>query len=214
MSFSEVNRTHTAGLVVFERLTNFLRRIHHERSITRNRFTQRPPTDKQHTRRSLVFRRFNPDFITISLKTNHHATLNFARMTPEKNRTGDDVSESIEVPRYRLNDFASWFEHEIQIENRCARFYNGADPKRFTRQDTHYDLSIRCPGRGYFLRRDLLIVRTDHLVCLRKVDPELHAVKFTSRLLKFLGRFFGMDNAAACGHPLHVAGVQLSFVSL
>src|SRR4030095_4695806 len=94
-------------------------------------------------------------------------------MTAEKDRTRNDVSESVEVPRYGLNNSASRLEHEIQIENGCARFDNGADPERFTGQNTLGDLSIRCPRGGYFVSRDLLIVRPDHLVGFRKVDPEV-----------------------------------------
>src|SRR5262249_715840 len=68
-------------------------------------------------------------------------------------------------------------------------------------------------GRN-FGRRNLLIVRTDHLVRLRQVDPELHAVKRSSGLLKFPRRLLGVDDATARRHPLNVARLQLSFVTL
>src|SRR5207237_6242235 len=54
----------------------------------------------------------------------------------------------------------------------------------------------------------------NHLVPLRKVHPQLYPMEHPSRPLKFLRRLFGMDNAAACRHPLDVAGFELSFVSL
>src|SRR5262249_1267642 len=86
--------------------------------------------------------------------------------------------------------------------------------ERFTRDDPYRDFSIRRLDGGDFGRRKLLIVRANHLLRLRQIYPELHAVKRSSGLFKFLRRLFRMDNTTACCHPLNVASFQFSFVSV
>ena len=135
-------------------------------------------------------------------------------MAAEADRTLNNVGERVEITLYRLNDFASRFEREVQIENRRARFNDGASAKRFTRYNTHCYLSIRRMGGGNPACRNFLIMRADHFVGLRQVHPELHAVKRSSGPLKFLRRLFGVNNTAAGRHPLNVARLELSFVPL
>src|SRR5213593_4387163 len=69
-------------------------------------------------------------------------------------------------------------------------------------------------GGGNPACRNFLIMRADHFVGLRQVHPELHAVKCSSGLLKFLRRLFGVNNTAAGRHPLNVARLELPSVSL
>ena len=56
-------------------------------------------------------------------------------------------------------------------------------------------------GPRYLRRIEFLVARRSHLVGGRQVDPELEA----PHQAVFLFRHFGMDDAAAGGHPLHAA---------
>src|SRR5437868_7890135 len=56
-------------------------------TLFRSRLVQRSAADQQHARRGLVFaRRFNPDFIAISLKSHHGAAQNLGGGTADKDR--------------------------------------------------------------------------------------------------------------------------------
>src|SRR5262245_57045096 len=97
---------------------NFLGRVHDERPITRDRFIQRTAADEQYASGGLaVGRCLNADFITVFFESNHIAPLDVCSVTGEKDRSFYDVGECVEIARYGLNDFASGFEPEIQIEN-------------------------------------------------------------------------------------------------
>src|SRR5438128_6373620 len=111
---SEVGRAQRAGAGSLKSLTNFLRGIHDEWPISRDGFIQRPAADEKHASRRLVLgRRRDPDFITISLKGSHIAVLDVGSLAAEADRTLNNVGERVEIARYRLDDFAARFEHEI-----------------------------------------------------------------------------------------------------
>src|SRR5690348_9536528 len=61
--------------------------------------------------------------------------------------------------------------------------------------------------------RDALIFCRGHLMFFGKINPKLHHFKRTTFLIKFLFMVFLMKNAAAGGHPLHIAGIDDATIS-
>src|SRR6516225_5922083 len=95
----------------------------------------------------------NADSITVFLERNHIAALHLSGVVAEDYGAFNHVSEGVELLRYRLNDFSSRLEREIQIENRRACLNDGVSAQRFTGNNTHPDLSVgRRRGRNFFCR--------------------------------------------------------------
>jgi hypothetical protein len=57
-------------------------------------------------------------------------------------------------------------------------------------------------------------VRTDHLVALRQIDPQLKAVHPAALTLEVFRWHLGMHHASAGSHPLHVARPQTAGVAV
>src|SRR5262249_6196367 len=63
---------------------------------------------------------------------------------------------------------------------------------------------------GNLYRLDVLVARRRHLQTRRKVGPQVEAVHASARVAL---RHLLVQDAAAGGHPLHVAGAERAFVA-
>ena len=66
---------------------------------------------------------------------------------------------------------------------------------------------------GRSARRDVLVAWRHHLVLRWKVDPNLETVHQAPVFHHVVLREFGVNDAATGGHPLHIAGVQITPVA-
>src|SRR5712691_3918332 len=93
---SRVNHTHPTQTVIFNRLTDFRLRVHHERSVARDWFVQRHTGDEQHFERSLRVRRvFDSHFVAVLREQNHLSISSVFALCSEQPLSLHHVSEGV-----------------------------------------------------------------------------------------------------------------------
>ncbi len=123
---------------------------------------------------------------------------------------GEDVGEGAALGLDRQRLALARRHRDVEVARVGGDAVDGAAPAPELAADDPHHRAVVVDDLGDLGARDVLVARRGHLQRRRQVGPELEAVHPARRVAV---RHLLVEDAAAGGHPLHVAGTERALVA-
>src|SRR5882762_791370 len=193
---------HAAALVVAHGLRDLLLRVHHERTVAGDGLGDRDAGEQEQTASGRGAAKAH----SVALPEQRELPVaNLLASVPDEHRALKYVRHRLLLARKRDGDIGARFDRPVLIDDRDVRVDHRTGTQRLAGDHAHARAPVLAQAFGNLARGNLLVARPRHLQFRRQVHPDLESVHSAAFVADVARGHFGMHDAGACGHPLHVA---------